>query len=378
MKIAIGISGGVDSAVSALLLKEQGHDVFGLFMQNWVEDSTNPQCTAEQDLSDARAVCDKIGIPLQTVTFAQEYWDQVFQHCLDEFAKGRTPNPDVLCNREIKFNLLLQHALDLGADALATGHYVRRGDPAVKPRDDSTDKSRDDSVSSFRTPIRNPQLLKGLDQNKDQSYFLYMIKQEALAKSLFPIGELEKPAVRAIAEKAGLINANKKDSTGICFIGERRFKEFLSEFILAQPGKMKTPDGEIVGDHDGIMFYTIGQRKGLNIGGLKQFDESPWYVVDKEVESNVLIVAQGEKHPLLYKPGLVCEELTWIAGQAPGERFSCAAKTRYRQCDQLCQVTKLADDRYQVDFELPQRAVTPGQSVVFYDGDVCLGGGIIV
>lgn len=350
-KVAIGISGGVDSAVSALLLKQQGYDVFGIFMRNWEAEQDDPHCTAEQDLTDARAVCDRIGIPLETVNFSKDYWDNVFQHCLDEFAKGRTPNPDVLCNREIKFKVLLEHTLALGADFLATGHYVRK----------STDN----------------RLLKGIDNNKDQSYFLYMIKEAQLAKALFPVGELEKPAVRKMAEAAGLINYDKKDSTGICFIGERKFKDFLAEFLLAKPGDIKTTDGKVIGKHGGIMFYTIGQRKGLNIGGLKDADETPWYVVDKEVRNNVLIVGQGSEHPLLYRTNLICDDITWI-NTPPKFPLSCRAKTRYRQQDQACEVSVLNNQQLQVNFADPQRAVTPGQSIVFYQDDCCLGGGIIV
>lgn len=352
--MVVGISGGVDSAVTALLLKRQGFDVIGLFMQNWQSSKDDPFCTAEQDLADARAVCDTIGIPLQTVNFTDAYWDRVFQYCLDEFANGRTPNPDVLCNREIKFKELLAETVKLGASFLATGHYAR-----VKKQGD------------------HYQLLKGKDAGKDQSYFLYMLNQHALQHSLFPLGEIEKSEVREIAKDAGLINYAKKDSTGICFIGERRFKDFLSEFILAQPGKIKTLQGEVIGRHDGVMFYTIGQRKGLQIGGLKKFSDEPWYVADKDIKSNVLIVVQGDQHPNLFKTSLRCSDLTWVKGKPPSVPFRCKAKTRYRQTDQSCLLSRINENDFQVEFDQPQRAITPGQSVVFYQDDVCLGGGII-
>jgi len=353
-KVIVGVSGGVDSAVSALLLKQQGYNVTGVFMQNWEVDNDDPYCSAEKDLSDAKAVADFIGIPLETVNFSHEYWHNVFQHCLDEFALGRTPNPDVLCNREIKFKALLDYALAQSAHYLATGHYAR-----------------------IRTVNGESQLLKGKDPVKDQSYFLYMLGQTALSHALFPLGELKKSEVRDIAKKAGLPNALKKDSTGICFIGERKFSEFLNEFLLAQPGDIKTLDKRIVGKHNGLMFYTLGQRKGLKIGGLKDTGEQAWYVIDKDIPNNILYVGQGYNHPKLYSKTLIAEEWHWHAKETPAIPFVCQARTRYHQPNYHCQITHLDDTKFQVEFSEPLRAITPGQSVVFYKEDVCLGGGII-
>lgn len=352
-KIMLGLSGGVDSAVSALLLKQQGHEVEAVFMQNWQADQEDPYCTLEQDLKDARLICEKINIPLHTVNFSNDYWTLVFQHFLDEYAAGRTPNPDVLCNKEIKFSAFLDYALGLGADYIAMGHYAN-------------------------TVFLNDhyQLLKSADRNKDQTYFLHYLNQDQLAKSLFPLANLDKSRVRHIAQEAGLINHNKKDSTGICFIGERKFKAFLNEYLLAQPGPIETLEGEYKGEHQGLMFYTLGQRQGLGIGG-SQSGQEPWYVVSKDLKSNVLRVAQGHDHPALFSQELSCGRVHWISGVAPSLPFSCTAKTRYRQQEQACVITTLEDDRYQVRFAQPQRAITPGQSVVFYQGEVCLGGGII-
>lgn len=353
-KIIIGMSGGVDSSVAALLLQQQGYEIAGLFMKNWEEDDTTTYCSATQDLQDAQAVCDMLKIPLYTVNFSSDYWDNVFEYCLQEFQAGRTPNPDILCNREIKFKVFLEHALRLGGDAIATGHYVRRG-----------------QEDNFFT------LLKGLDSNKDQSYFLYTLGQQALEKSLFPIGELHKNQVRTIATQVGFATSTKKDSTGICFIGERPFKEFLSRFLPAQPGDMLTPEGKIVGRHDGVMFYTLGQRQGLHIGGMANSSGEPWYVVGKDIKNNQLIVAQGHQHPLLFSQGLYAEQLSWIATPPAFLPFNCHAKTRYRQPDQLCTITAWTEQGCRVEFAQPQRAVTPGQSVVFYQADDCLGGGVI-
>jgi tRNA-uridine 2-sulfurtransferase len=327
--------------------------VSGVYMQNWETDNDDPYCHAQQDLSDARAVCDALNIPFQVVNFSKEYWDRVFQYCLDEFAAGRTPNPDIWCNKEIKFKVLLQHALQLG-DALATGHYAQ-----IQQQDNQW------------------QLLRGADGNKDQSYFLYTLGQDELKRSVFPIGKMLKPQVREIAKIAGLLNHSKKDSTGICFIGERRFKTFLSEFFLAQPGVMQTPEGRVMGKHDGLMFYTIGQRQGLFIGGQKNSAETPWYVVGKDIAQNILLVAQGHDHPLLYTNELICGNAHWIAGTAPPLPFACTAKIRYRHTDAPCQVTQCANDRYQVTFATPQWGITPGQSIVFYQGNICLGGATI-
>ncbi|WP_273475627.1 tRNA 2-thiouridine(34) synthase MnmA [Spongiibacter nanhainus] len=353
-KVIVGMSGGVDSSVAALLLQQQGYQVEGLFMKNWNEDDGTEYCTAMVDLADAAAVCKKLDIYLHTANFANEYWDNVFEHFLSEYRAGRTPNPDILCNKEIKFRAFLDHAVTLGGDYIATGHYARRR--AITEN--------------------NAQLLKGLDPEKDQSYFLHAVSGRELARTLFPVGELEKPAVRALAEQHGLVTHNKKDSTGICFIGERRFKDFLQQYLPAQPGDIETLEGEILGRHSGLMYHTIGQRQGLGIGGVRDAGDAPWYVVDKDLQRNVLLVAQGKQHPRLFKGALTASELHWVEGSEPELPLRCMAKTRYRQPDQACRLEK-SDEGYTVVFDQPQRAVTPGQSVVFYQDDICLGGGII-
>jgi len=350
MNVVVGLSGGVDSAVAALLLKQQGHSVTGLFMKNWEEDDTSTHCAAEEDLKEVRAVCDVLDIPLHTVNFSNEYWERVFQYFIDEHKTGRTPNPDVLCNKEIKFKTFLDHALTLGADKIATGHYAQ-----VRETD-----------GRYR-------LLKGADTAKDQTYFLYTLGQKELAKTLFPVGRLAKPAVRELARAAGLPNHARKDSTGICFIGERDFRDFLKRYLPAQPGEMRTLAGELKGRHEGVMYYTIGQRQGLGIGG----EGLPWYVVDKDVEKNILYVEQGENHPALFSTGLAASQLHWVAGTAPPLPHACTAKVRYRQADQGCRIENIEAGSAQITFDVPQRAVTPGQSVVFYDGEICLGGGVI-
>lgn len=352
-RVIVGMSGGVDSSVSALLLQQQGFQVEGLFMKNWEEDDGTEYCTAKEDLADAQAVCDKLGIKLHTANFASEYWDNVFEHFLEEYKAGRTPNPDILCNREIKFKAFLDYALMLGADLIATGHYVRR---------------RDENEQTL--------LLKGLDPNKDQSYFLHAVAGEQLAKSLFPVGEMEKPAVRELAEKHGLITARKKDSTGICFIGERRFSDFLKQYLPAQPGNIETIAGEIIGKHNGLMYHTIGQRQGLGIGGLKNATEDPWYVMAKDLARNVLIIGQGNDNPCLFANSLTCKEIYWVNPINLDTPLTLTAKVRYRQADQACTIKK-TDTGYQIVFNEPQRAVTPGQSVVLYQQDICLGGGVI-
>ena len=354
LKVIVGMSGGVDSSVSALLLQQQGYRVEGLFMKNWDEDDGTEYCTAKEDLADAQAVCDKLGIHLHTANFAAEYWDGVFEHFLEEYKAGRTPNPDILCNREIKFKAFLEYAQVLGADLIATGHYVRRSDQEG-----------------------HTYLLKGLDHNKDQSYFLHQVGEEQLALSLFPVGELEKAEVRALAEQHDLVTHDKKDSTGICFIGERRFRDFLQQYLPAQPGKIETPDGIVIGDHQGLMYYTIGQRQGLGIGGLKDFSDAPWFAAGKDLKRNVLIAVQGKQHPLLYSDWLTTSEIFWINGAEPEFPFECVAKVRYRQSDQTCRVERDAQGGYKIIFPEPQRAVTPGQSVVLYQQDRCLGGGVI-
>ncbi|KGT95961.1 tRNA 2-thiouridylase [Erwinia typographi] len=354
-KVIVGMSGGVDSSVSAWLLQQQGYQVEGLFMKNWEEDDGEEYCTAAEDLADAQAVCDKLGIWLHTVNFAAEYWDNVFEHFLEEYKAGRTPNPDILCNKEIKFKAFLEFAAeDLGADFIATGHYVRRQDVGGKSR-----------------------LLRGLDDNKDQSYFLYTLGHEQIAQSLFPVGELAKPEVRRLAEELELVTAKKKDSTGICFIGERKFRDFLGRYLPAQPGVILSTEGEVVGEHQGLMYHTLGQRKGLGIGGTKEGSEAPWYVVDKDVANNLLIVAQGHDHPRLMSTGLTAQQLHWVDRETLKAPLRCTVKTRYRQADIACTVSPLGEDRIEVRFDEPVAAVTPGQSAVFYVDEVCLGGGII-
>ncbi len=352
--IIVGMSGGVDSSVTALRLLEQGHQVTGLFMKNWDEDDGTDYCTALRDLEDAEKVCQRLQIELHTVNFAAEYWDRVFTHFLAEYQAGRTPNPDILCNKHIKFKAFLDYALDLGAEAIATGHYAR-----------------------VRRQLGRFELLRGLDGNKDQSYFLYAIGQEALSKTLFPIGHLQKSEVRALAAKAGFSNHAKKDSTGICFIGERRFRDFLQRYLPAHPGPMITPEGEEVGQHQGLMYYTLGQRQGLGLGGRKNGNDAPWYVVGKDLQHNTLIVAQGHDHPMLLATTLKLGQLEWLTGTPPAFPLRCTAKIRYRQPDQPCLVETMRSGQLRVTFDTPQRAITPGQSAVFYDGEVCLGGGII-
>lgn len=343
MKIVVGMSGGVDSAVAALLLKEQGHEVIGLFMKNWEEEGG--ACHALEDYEDVVKVCEHLQIPYYSVSFAKEYWESVFSHFLEELKQGFTPNPDILCNREIKFKHLYEKALALGADALATGHYCR------------TDGAR---------------LLKGIDPHKDQSYFLYTMQAGILPSILFPVGEMEKSEVRARAKKAGLPNAEKKDSTGICFIGKRDFKPFLHRYLPYQKGEFQTLDGKVVGQHDGIAYYTIGQRKGLGIGG----PGDAWFVVKKDVQKNIVYIEQGEDHPALYASELMATEASWV-GTPPTAPFRCKAKVRYRQPDQGCTITQIDGGRLHVLFDTPQRAITPRQAIVFYEGAICLGGALI-
>lgn len=353
-KIIVGISGGVDSSVTALLLKQRGYDVHGVFMKNWEGDDHDDHCAAEADFNDAKQVCATLNIPLQGVNFADQYWDRVFQYFLQEYRLGRTPNPDVLCNREIKFHAFLDYALNLGTNTIATGHYAR-----------------------VRRQDGHYQLLRGLDNNKDQSYFLYMLNQHQLSHSCFPLGEIDKSEVRDIAKQHHLITHDKKDSTGICFIGERDFKAFLQQYLPAQSGAMCLPGGEVVGRHDGLMYYTRGQRQGLGLGGLAGYSGEPWYVADKDLANNRLIVVQGRDHSRLYSQWLDAQQIHWISGQTPTYPLHCTAKTRYRQEDAACVVTPGTDDLLHVEFDTAQWAVTPGQSVVFYQDEICLGGGII-
>ena len=350
----VGMSGGVDSSVAALLLSRQGRDISGMFMKNWEEDDRFGECSAAEDAADARAVAELLGIEFHARNFAAEYWENVFEEFLDEYRAGRTPNPDILCNREIKFKTFLEHAEALGADMIATGHYART--------DSHEGKSR---------------LLRGVDHNKDQSYFLYAVGHEQLARTLFPVGELEKSEVRRLAEEAGLDVFDKKDSTGICFIGERNFTAFLSEYLPAQPGEIRTMDERVIGHHNGLMYHTLGQRQGLGIGGVKGFPEAPWFVLHKDLDNNVLYAGQEHEHPWLMSDTLVAGQLAWVSGEAPETGRPLTAKVRYRQPDQAMRVTAVEGERMTVNFDSPQRAVTPGQSIVLYDGDVCLGGGII-
>ncbi|MFP4662758.1 MAG: tRNA 2-thiouridine(34) synthase MnmA [Halanaerobiales bacterium] len=353
-RVVVGMSGGVDSSVAALLLKEEGYEVIGVFMKNWEEKDEEGICTATADYEDAKRVAQQIGIPIYTVNFEQEYWERVFEYFLDEYKKGRTPNPDVICNKEIKFKSFLNYAMKIDADYLATGHYAR-----IDYRDG------------------HYQLLKGKDDNKDQTYFLCTLGQEQLEKSLFPIGHIEKDRVREIALEHNLRTAEKKDSTGICFIGERNFKEFLSNYLPAQPGQIRKLDDEVVGRHEGLMYYTIGQRRGLGLGGgIGDGSGEPWYVAAKDLKNNILYVVQGSDHPALFSAGLYASELFWVKGESPGIEFSCKAKFRYRQNDQGVKV-EVKGDSCKVTFDEEQRAVTPGQFVVFYKDDECLGGGVI-
>lgn len=348
-RVVIGMSGGVDSSVAALLLKEQGYEVIGIFMKNWDDTDENGHCTATEDFEDVRSVCDQIGIPYYSVNFEKQYWDKVFTYFLNEYKAGRTPNPDVMCNKEIKFNAFLEHAMNLGADFLATGHYAQV-------------EERENGVA----------MLRGNDHNKDQTYFLNQLSQEQLQHVMFPLGHLEKKQVREIAEKAGLATAKKKDSTGICFIGERNFKEFLSQYLPARPGEMRTMDGDKMGMHDGLMYYTIGQRHGLGIGG----EGDPWFVIGKDLERNVLLVGQGFHHEALYSTSLEAADMSLCTPKELPKRFKCTAKFRYRQPDTEVEV-ELHGDNATVTFAEPVRAITPGQAVVLYDGDECLGGGTI-
>lgn len=351
-KVVIGMSGGVDSSVAALLLKRQGYDVVGIFMKNWDEKDDNGVCSSADDYEDVRKVCNQIGIPYYTVNFEKEYWNRVFTYFLNEYKRGRTPNPDVMCNKEIKFKAFLEYALKLGADYIATGHYART----------------DFYDGEYR-------LLRGLDTNKDQTYFLCTLGQYQLSKSMFPIGHMNKFEVREIALSEGLSTASKKDSTGICFIGERNFNEFLNTYLPAKSGDIKTLDGEVVGKHEGLMYYTLGQRKGLGIGGIGTGE--PWFVVEKDIENNTLYVAQGANNPALLSYGLSASELYWVSDRNKEIVFKCTAKFRYRQADNGVTVYLMNNDKCTVVFDNPQKAITPGQAVVFYDKEVCLGGGII-
>lgn len=349
-RVVVGMSGGVDSSVAALLLKEQGYDVIGIFMKNWDDTDEFGVCTATEDYEDVIRVCNQLGIPYYAVNFEKQYWDKVFTYFLEEYKAGRTPNPDVMCNKEIKFKAFLEHAMSLGADYLATGHYAQ--------------------VVRENGKVR---MLRGKDDNKDQTYFLNQLTEEQLSKVMFPIGGMEKSKVRELAAEANLATATKKDSTGICFIGERNFKEFLSGYLPAQKGNMETFDGQVVGRHDGLMYYTIGQRHGLGIGG----SGDPWFVIGKNLERNVLYVGQGFHHDMLYSDSIIATDISWVSKDAIKESFECTAKFRYRQPDNKVTVEIMEDNKVKVIFHEPIRAVTPGQAVVFYHGEECLGGGTI-
>ena len=353
IRVVVGMSGGVDSSVTAHVLKEQGYDVIGIFMKNWDDTDENGVCTATEDYNDVIEVCNQIGIPYYAVNFEKEYWDKVFTYFLDEYKKGRTPNPDVMCNKEIKFKAFLDHAMNLGADYVATGHYAR-----IHRHEDG-----------------HVEMLRGVDNNKDQTYFLNQLSQQQLSKVMFPIGDIEKSEVRRIAEEQGLVTAKKKDSTGICFIGEKNFKTFLSQYLPAQPGDMITLDGKKMGKHSGLMYYTIGQRHGLGIGG----DGDPWFVVGKNLKDNVLYVEQGFHHDALYSDYLIASDYSFVNPEDNDldQGFECTAKFRYRQKDTKVFVKRENDHALRVTFAEPVRAITPGQAVVFYQGDVCLGGATI-
>jgi tRNA-uridine 2-sulfurtransferase len=353
-KIIVGMSGGVDSSVAALQLLQQGYQVEGLFMKNWEQDDDKEYCAAAVDLADAQQVCDRLCIPLHSVNFSDQYWDRVFQHFLAEYSAGRTPNPDILCNKEIKFKAFLDFALTTGATAIATGHYAQ--------------------VSENNGEYL---LLKGSDADKDQSYFLYTLGQQQLQHSLFPVGNMHKPELRQIAQQAGLLTHDKKDSTGICFIGERKFRDFLQQYLPAQPGDIVDEENNVIGQHNGLMYYTLGQRKGLGIGGIKNSAELAWYTLYKDMENNRLVVGQGENNPRLFHNQLQASQLHWVSATPPATPFTCKAKVRYRQTDQPCKIVQLDNQQCTVEFTQPQRAVTPGQSIVFYQDDVCLGGGVI-
>lgn len=349
--VVIGMSGGVDSSVAALLLKQQGYRVIGLFMKNWEEKDEFGQCTSAQDYEDVAKVCAAIDIPYYSIEFVQEYWDHVFAEFLKAYQAGYTPNPDILCNREIKFNLFFKKAREMGADYLATGHYCQTA-------------SRGGSAK----------LLKAVDPNKDQTYFVYTIQKDVLGNVLFPIGHLPKPEVRKIAEAHGIPTAAKKDSTGICFIGERNFRKFLAQYVPSKPGEIRNLSGDQVGTHQGVAYYTLGQRKGLGLGG----EGEAWFVVAKDAQKNVLFVERGVRHPALYSDELTADELSWVEGRPPALPLVCTAKARYRQPEQGCTILESDQPgKVRVVFDVPQRALTPGQSVVFYSGDECLGGGVI-
>lgn len=354
-RVVVGMSGGVDSSVTAWLLKQQGYEVIGLFMKNWEDDDDSEYCSTRQDWIDAASVADMIGVDIDAVNFATEYKDRVFSEFLREYSAGRTPNPDVLCNAEIKFKAFLDHAMNMGAEYIATGHYAR--------------VRHNQTSDEF-------ELLKGLDTTKDQSYFLHRLNQAQLSKALFPLGEMPKTQVRQIAHDLGLATAAKKDSTGICFIGERPFRDFLNRYLPTKPGPMKTMDGRVVGEHVGLSFYTYGQRKGIGIGGDKNGSGEPWFAAHKDIENNTLYVVQGHDHPALLSTKLIAEDVSWVAGHAP-RQLNTTAKTRYRQNDSACTLHVLSEQGFELDFSENQWAVTPGQSAVLYDGEVCLGGGII-
>ena len=356
-RVVLGMSGGVDSSVAAILLKEQGYEVIGVFMKNWEEKDDNGNCMAEEDYKDVVTVAEQLDIPYYSVNFVKEYWDKVFTYFLDEYKKGRTPNPDVMCNKEIKFKAFLDYAIKLGADYVATGHYAR----IIR-------EEKDGKIKSV--------MLRGIDDNKDQTYFLCQLSQKQLEKVLFPIGEYTKPQIREIAEKYNLATAKKKDSTGICFIGERDFNEFLSKYLPAKGGNIVNTEGKILGKHNGLMYYTIGQRKGIGIGNSKEGTGEPWFVVDKNLETNELIVTQGDRS-VLYSKGLIATDFNFINMEDMEFPLECTVKFRYRQSDSKAVIKKLPDEKYEVLFDEPQKAVTPGQIVVAYKDEVCLGGGVI-